>query len=89
MSTCGKSLTLGDHFDEFIDELVNSGRYNSASQAVRAALRLLEDQEQLRQIKTDFRGTGRSQQRKRYSMALALVVQHSGLGTHPHMRRPG
>lgn len=39
------SFSLGDHFNSFIDEQVAHGRYASASDVVRAGLRLLEEQE--------------------------------------------
>ena len=39
------SITLGDHFDNFISNQIDSGRFGSASEVVRAALRLLEDSE--------------------------------------------
>lgn len=40
------SVLLGDHFEDFINEEVASGRFSSASEVVRTALRLLEVQEQ-------------------------------------------
>lgn len=40
------SITLGDHFDNFVAEQVQSGRYGSASEVIRAGLRKLEDDEQ-------------------------------------------
>ncbi|RLJ21205.1 type II toxin-antitoxin system ParD family antitoxin [bacterium endosymbiont of Escarpia laminata] len=39
------SITLGDHFDGFISGQVKSGRFSSASEVVRAALRMLENTE--------------------------------------------
>ena len=39
------SITLGTHFDSFIMEQLESGRYASTSEVVRAGLRLLEGEE--------------------------------------------
>ena len=40
------SILLGTHFEEFISGEVSSGRYNSASEVIRTALRLLQTEEE-------------------------------------------
>lgn len=39
------SISLGDHFEDFINQEIKSGRYSSVSEVVRTALRLLESEE--------------------------------------------
>ena len=39
------SISLGNHFEEFIESIVQNGRFNNASEVVRAGLRLLEEEE--------------------------------------------
>lgn len=40
------SVTLGEHFDAFIEAKISEGRFASVSEAVRVGLRLLENEEQ-------------------------------------------
>lgn len=39
------SVALSAHFEHFVRAQIESGRYNNASEVVRAGLRLLEDQQ--------------------------------------------
>ena len=45
------SVALGNHFEEFVKKQLDSGRFNNISEIVRAGLRLLEDEEKLREIR--------------------------------------
>lgn len=39
------SISLGDHFETFVDNRVSEGRFKNASEVIRAGLRLLEEEE--------------------------------------------
>jgi antitoxin ParD1/3/4 len=47
-----RNINLTEHFDDFVERQVSSGRYSNASEIVREALRLLEEQEQERKTKS-------------------------------------
>lgn len=56
------SISIGQHFDLFIQNQIDTGRYASTSEVVRAGLRLLEEEEQklrlLRQALIDGEDSG-------------------------------
>ncbi len=49
------SVVLSDHFNDFITQAVESGRYASASDVVRAGLRMLEmEEEKLERLRAEL-----------------------------------
>jgi antitoxin ParD1/3/4 len=47
------SYSIGKHFEELIDNLVESGRYATASEVMREGLRLVEEREERRKAKLE------------------------------------
>jgi len=39
------SISLGDHFETFVEKSVSKGRFQNASEVIRAGLRMLEEEE--------------------------------------------
>jgi antitoxin ParD1/3/4 len=49
--TMATSYSIGKHFEGFIERLIESGRYSTASEVIRDGLRLIEQREQSREVK--------------------------------------
>lgn len=45
MANARSSYVVGDRYEAFISEQIKAGRFNNASEVVRAGLRMLEDYE--------------------------------------------
>ena len=75
------SMSLGDHFATFIDDQVQTGRYGSASDVVRAGLRLLEEHEAkvkaLQDALIEGEQSGAPRELDREAFKAALQNQHA------------
>jgi antitoxin ParD1/3/4 len=47
------SYSIGKHFEGFIEGLIESGRYSTASEVMRDGLRMIEEREEHRKVKLD------------------------------------
>jgi antitoxin ParD1/3/4 len=47
------SYSIGKHFEDMIEGLLESGRYSTASEVMREGLRLVEEREERRKIKLE------------------------------------
>src|SRR3979490_1956743 len=52
--TMTTSYSIGKHFEAFIDRLIASGRYSTASEIIRDGLRMIEEREQGREAKLEW-----------------------------------
>lgn len=48
------NISLTAHFDDFVQNQVKSGHYHSASEVIREALRLLEEQKAMKKAQIDY-----------------------------------
>ena len=57
------SVYLNPHFENFVNEQLDSGRYNNVSELIRAGLRLLEEEnikEDVLHARFDYENSGRN-----------------------------
>lgn len=47
------SVSLGDYFEDFVENRISEGRYKNASEVIRAEFRLLEEEENRVQVLKD------------------------------------
>jgi antitoxin ParD1/3/4 len=77
--TKNTSISLGPDLSAFIDTQVQSGRYGSASEVVRAGLRLLEEQEaKLRALRAAIEAGERSGEPTEFDFEAFLARKRSG-----------
>lgn len=67
------SVSLGDHFDQFIAAQLTKGRYSSATEVVRAGLRLLENEEQKLETLRQLIAEGRDSETVEYSYEALMA----------------
>ena len=72
------SVTLGQHFDDFISEKIAQGRFQSVSEVVRAGLRKLEEDEtKLQQLREKLQAGEKSPIVDNFDSKLFLTTLHN------------
>ena len=72
------SILLGEHFEEFISTKISSGKYSSASEVIRTALRLLEsEEEKMKELNKSLVQGEKSGMEKNFDAKAHLKKLHS------------
>jgi antitoxin ParD1/3/4 len=66
------NISIGEHFEDFIDAQVKSGRYSSASEMICAGLRLLEIEEDKLTLLRNALKEGELSGRAEYNLELFI-----------------
>jgi antitoxin ParD1/3/4 len=74
------SINLGEHFTGFLNKLTKSGRYGSVSEAVRAALRMLEQEEA--EYEALLRALDEGEESGDSNRSIAEIVADAKVGFH-------
>ncbi len=74
------SVSLGEHFDGFIATQIENGRYGSASEVIRAGLRILEDEERKLEILRNLIKEGKASGVADYSFESIMQELDDELG---------
>lgn len=78
------SVSLGNYFEEFVENSISQGRYKNASEVIRAGLRLLEEEEnKVQALKNAIRegvdsGTARNFDAKKHLETLKADKRNNG-----------
>ena len=78
------SVSLGNYFEEFVENSISRGRYKNASEVIRAGLRLLEEEEnKVQALKNAIRegvdsGTARNFDAKKHLETLKANKRNNG-----------
>ena len=78
------SVSLGNHFEDFVEDRISEGRFKNASEVIRAGLRLLEEEEvKLVSLKKAIRegidsGIARNFNAKNHLEFLKAIKQKNG-----------
>jgi len=75
------SVSLGSHFEQFIAQQITEGRFGSASEAIRAGLRLLEEHETRLEALRKALKEGEESGRADYSLK-GLIAELDNESTH-------
>ncbi len=71
------SITLGEHFEQFVSDSISAGRYQTVSEVIRAGLRKLEDDDHKLEALRDRLAAGeRSPKVKNFSSDKFLDKMH-------------
>ena len=72
------SITLGEHFEQFVNDSISAGRYQTVSEVVRAGLRKLEDDDhKIEALRGKLAAGERSTKVKDFSAAKFLNKMHA------------
>ncbi len=56
----GTHVSLGNHYEGFVQQMLESGRYNNTSEVLRDGLRMMEERERQLSMLDDLLASGRA-----------------------------